>query len=436
MLQQLVCAPLKVAIADRRLVFENPEVPRLFELLSQLIVVSTTLRDELSAYFSEKADTVAKYLQNVPRLLCIFFEYIQAYHVTSPLLRSAQEKNPAIAHFFDSKTEKLGARLDSFLITPVQRPPRYRLLFQELLKNTAPESPDFEALTAAVSKINEEVGKLNAAIEEYEEATAMAELSARLSPFEVFVRQRRLFFQGESSKFSRKRSEVRYLIVFSDTLVVAEVTLLNALSVNKLFATGDYQISDVTDRPPFVNSVDIRQKEKSFRVNMKTAREKAGILAAFADVCKLAQITNLDLELKGFAPVWIPDDLAPFCMECNEKFTFINRRHHCRSCGDCICGDCFGRKIVIPGLDNTPQGVCTQCYIRIRALQVVEQREEWAGIVQTEEIKRTRLRTASGRGAVNIPVELLAVPKPVEPEPEPEAHGEEEQAEEDVVCLV
>jgi hypothetical protein len=203
----------------------------------------------------------------------------------------------------------------------------------------------------------------------------MAELSSRLVDFPVFVYQRRLFFQGEALKFSRKWTNNRFLILFSDVLVVAEPAVLDKLKINKLYKSGEYLVTDVADRPPFLHAIDIRQKAKSFRANMKGPDEKQQFLAAFAKMKRLRGISQIDLEKRGFAPVWIPDDQAPACMSCNLKFSFTNRRHHCRSCGDCICKMCWQQKIAIPGLDDTPQAVCTKCFRRIVYIQEREKEE-------------------------------------------------------------
>ena len=32
-------------------------------------------------------------------------------------------------------------------------------------------------------------------------------------------------------------------------------------------------------------------------------------------------------------PTWIPDDEVALCNQCNNRFTLIRRRHHCRNCG-------------------------------------------------------------------------------------------------------
>ncbi|KFP53826.1 Zinc finger FYVE domain-containing protein 16, partial [Cathartes aura] len=43
-------------------------------------------------------------------------------------------------------------------------------------------------------------------------------------------------------------------------------------------------------------------------------------------------------------PLWVPDSEAPNCMNCQVKFTFTKRRHHCRACGKVFCGGCCKRK--------------------------------------------------------------------------------------------
>lgn len=45
------------------------------------------------------------------------------------------------------------------------------------------------------------------------------------------------------------------------------------------------------------------------------------------------------------APAWQPDSAAAACFLCSTKFTFFNRRHHCRKCGRLVCADCSAQSI-------------------------------------------------------------------------------------------
>lgn len=60
---------------------------------------------------------------------------------------------------------------------------------------------------------------------------------------------------------------------------------------------------------------------------------------------------------------WVIDDDILHCMECQAEFNFLNRRHHCRACGNIICSNCSPYKATIPTLDE-PNGsrVCNNCF--------------------------------------------------------------------------
>jgi hypothetical protein len=38
--------------------------------------------------------------------------------------------------------------------------------------------------------------------------------------------------------------------------------------------------------------------------------------------------------------IWIPNQKVDNCFNCNTKFSFLNRKHHCRLCGRIFCNEC------------------------------------------------------------------------------------------------
>ena len=64
-----------------------------------------------------------------------------------------------------------------------------------------------------------------------------------------------------------------------------------------------------------------------------------------------------------YGVMWQKDAAAINCSNPNcakPKFTFMNRKHHCRWCGKIFCGPCSKTKRVVPGSANKKR-VCKSC---------------------------------------------------------------------------
>ena len=102
---------------------------------------------------------------------------------------------------------------------------------------------------------------------------------------------------------------------------------------------------------------------KAFTDAVGAFKDKTKVIAAAK---QNAQGLLYDLRLLP----WRPDDSTQSCAACTGAFTFFNRRHHCRVCGDIFCGSCCQevniRHIALPV--ETPDGpekgkvyVCHSC---------------------------------------------------------------------------
>ncbi|KAG5857701.1 hypothetical protein ANANG_G00022180 [Anguilla anguilla] len=61
-------------------------------------------------------------------------------------------------------------------------------------------------------------------------------------------------------------------------------------------------------------------------------------------------------------PQWVPDKECPRCMQCDSKFDFITRKHHCRRCGKCFCDKCCSKKVALPRMCFVdPVRQCAEC---------------------------------------------------------------------------
>jgi Myotubularin-like phosphatase domain/FYVE zinc finger len=69
---------------------------------------------------------------------------------------------------------------------------------------------------------------------------------------------------------------------------------------------------------------------------------------------------------------WIPNALVSKCYKCSSAFSFANRKHHCRACGNIFCGRCSSHRLPLPqhGLVD-PVRVCDACADSILAMQMI-----------------------------------------------------------------
>lgn len=66
---------------------------------------------------------------------------------------------------------------------------------------------------------------------------------------------------------------------------------------------------------------------------------------------------------KQRADHWLKEDVIEQCKSCHTRFSFSERKHHCRDCGQVFCAQCTRYEIEIPRLNiNKPVRVCQSCY--------------------------------------------------------------------------
>lgn len=132
----------------------------------------------VSGWFSEMAD----------RLVEVYKPFFNRYRDSLTLLQRKLEKR-AFAKFLAKcgKDSKEALQLESLLIMPIQRLPRYGLLLQELERVTIDSHPEKPILTSVAKKLANKVAVLNDATELPPSAAERAAQEAPLMRFTSFV---------------------------------------------------------------------------------------------------------------------------------------------------------------------------------------------------------------------------------------------------------
>jgi hypothetical protein len=139
-------------------------------------------------------------------------------------------KNPKFNQFLQHINAKPGSRgglnLQTFLLTPVQRIPRYELLLKELIKNTPQDHPDYENLVNGLEMISGVAMFNNETLRDHEMMLQILAIQKSLVGLRIdlIVPGRRLLKRGKVMKISRRAHQIREFILFSDLLVIASPT--------------------------------------------------------------------------------------------------------------------------------------------------------------------------------------------------------------------
>lgn len=88
------------------------------------------------------------------------------------------------------------------------------------------------------------------------------------------------------------------------------------------------EASSVTPEAP-LSGTSVNVGKNSDPVHSEESSSEAGGNQTSENVESL----KLPAALSQKQPLWVPDSEAPNCMNCQVKFTFTKRRHHCRACG-------------------------------------------------------------------------------------------------------
>ncbi|CAH0490422.1 unnamed protein product [Peronospora farinosa] len=101
---------------------------------------------------------------------------------------------------------------------------------------------------------------------------------------------------------------------------------------------------------------------------------------------------------------WVEDVAARTCAKCERVFSLVNRRHHCRVCGEIFCHACSRTRMVLatnPGEIPRRQRVCDPCAIHAHSSAV---------LYDSDDSLRFRAKEKSAQGATTTE-ELLLVKK-------------------------
>ncbi|KZT63931.1 hypothetical protein DAEQUDRAFT_679472 [Daedalea quercina L-15889] len=411
--------------------------------------------------------------------LSLYTPFVSSFSDTLASYSALLNSHPAFAAFIaqqesDPRCGKLKFR--DWLLTIVQRCPRYLLLLKDLISCTGPEDPEYAQLTAVHTLVSKITSSLNASLHTHAQTLALLALQRNTAnlPFKLIAPGRTFFKRAPLLQLEGSSAKEREFLLFSDCLLWLasadgdvfsdrwggdpspttptrpplirmrsksdadmvgaaeamkrkESVLKFRLSASPAKRKSRHASSGTDERwvyKGYVDLVDVevivppaREVDDERRLEILSPQQSFAVYAANEeerdDWCtairnaKSSLLVSLNVmqpnstltsssstnhlrrtlqalpyspEENGVKPkrgrvdhfvpaIWIPDGKTQSCMRCGRTFGWRRRRHHCRLCGRCVCGDCSSKTFFIldDGVkDNKdshkPARACDACY--------------------------------------------------------------------------
>ncbi|KAL0481640.1 RacGEF [Acrasis kona] len=194
--------------------------------------------EDIKAVSSNFITTISEYLPSFK----LYTDYINNYPRALQVLQTEVEKNKKLRAVLDKQRDLMqsmtlrNSDLESFMIVPIQRIPRYQLLLKDLLKTYEESESDFEKVKKTVFDIGNIADYCNEKRREFEQSARMMQIISDLK-LEDFISPNRRFLHEEVStnmtvsRNEESKSEKCDVYIFNDAVVIVSFEYL--LSIRK-----------------------------------------------------------------------------------------------------------------------------------------------------------------------------------------------------------
>lgn len=328
----------------------------------------------------EAAESVGAVFCRYVSLFKIYAGYAKDYEVVLELLRNYPQR-ARLSTFLETCRARSGSTKDfeSFLIMPIQRIPRYKLLLERVQQHTPLGHHDEKSIRDAVSGVSFAASLINETVRHQENLeTVLKTQKLFVGQLSFFTHDRRLIKSGKLVKMSTKRQEEVMVHLFNDILLYSDVLITGGYRIRRVVHLNSKAVGIKCNLPSTYDALLetkrfgsdcgflITSLEKTFALFAATPDARTEWASAISDAIADAQrdaVGETNECPADAAALWVPDAVVGSCTICQSAFKLYFRRHHCRRCGAVVCGNCSGKKsILFVGDSAREERVCNPCF--------------------------------------------------------------------------
>jgi len=265
------------------------DVKFIFGGIDTIITINSHLMSDIEQVLSDwkPYSIIGKCFTTLGAFLKAYTDYVKNFDFALQRIGLCS-KDSKFSTFIKSAEEKTvpRSRLESLLITPVQRIPRYVLLLQDLLKHTEDSHPDFSHIVEALDLIKSVAMSINDTKRQSDNSLKVVEVQNKLlgkCP-NLVIAERRYIYEGYllvGDTFAKSKRV--YVFLFNDILIFSKPSttkIFNAksnvkfkfLKCEDLFPTP--QVTDIPNNPLWQNCFEILLQSVELRFFGETPESK------------------------------------------------------------------------------------------------------------------------------------------------------------------
>ncbi|KAG0246327.1 hypothetical protein BGX31_002938 [Mortierella sp. GBA43] len=214
--------------------------------------------------------------------LKMYSTYVKTYSSALTHINECMNRNDRFTEFLKTTAKRPECKsldFQAYLMLPVQRIPRYKMLLESLLRHTPEDHPDHRKLQTAFKSMEQTATFVNETIRQHEMFVEMVELQSKIAGLSepLVIPGRVLLKRGTVWKVCRRNVQQRVIILLSDCILWTSSSmnpLDDTLTFHRKVGLENCTVIGVEDPDPTKNAFQIISPEKSSQVYVDTPREK------------------------------------------------------------------------------------------------------------------------------------------------------------------
>jgi hypothetical protein len=347
----------------------------LYQNLREILIANEYFLEDL--YFinletvSEKSvrevlEKLSQVIKDYSEIFKIYGQYGQNYAIGKEMISkicASSERFKKLLNNLSFRPRCAGNTIQSFLIMPIQRLPRYCLLMKEIIKSIPSNDPISKMLQEAHDSIESTTDFLNFMIKEREERETLIEMERCFTTPTMLLKKNRKFLQSSTLvKFNRRlKKQKTIFILFNDLLLYASekdsegLEERNRISIEEILSCEAEESSSFEDYPVF----SIKSNLKSFVVGTQSIEQRDSWIKIINECIQKNRQRSKSVAKKDDSVSGTPK--SGRCAICQSVFLF-RKSYICETCSKKICSKCSNKKDVTSTINPLKKArVCINC---------------------------------------------------------------------------